>query len=436
MKLKDKRIAILGAGRSGRAAATLALREGARVSVWDQGGLDLFDGLPDAVQCHPNASEQDAASMDANILVVSPGIDTYGSYVAAYRGHAQELIGEVELASRLYTGRIIGITGTNGKTTTTELIACMLKQAGMGGTACGNYGLPFSEVVLADPQPEAAALELSSFQLETIESLHPAVAVWLNFAPDHMDRYPSVEAYRKAKLRIFKNMGEGDVVVVRAGEAIADLPARSVTFSTEDDTADWYSDGTEIRYRGELLLNMTEETALRGLHNAENLMAAIASCRALEVPMAVIVQALRGYTPPLHRCELIRTLEGVEYLNDSKATNLHALISALRSQTRPVVLIAGGKDKGLDYSDVAPLLRENTLLVVTFGEIAGQLAETIADATPCEQVVTLDEAVAKARELAPHGSVILLSPGTSSFDQYAGYEQRGDHFRQLVQQLI
>lgn len=436
MKLKDKHIAILGAGRSGRAAATLALREGAQVSMWDQGGLDLFDGLPDAVQCHPNASEQDATTMDANILVVSPGIDTYGSYVAAYRDHAQELIGEVEFASRLYTGRIIGITGTNGKTTTTELIACMLKQAGMGGTACGNYGLPFSEVVLADQQPKAVALELSSFQLETIESLHPAVAVWLNFAPDHMDRYPSVEAYRTAKLRIFKNMGEGDVVVVRAGEAIADLPARSVTFSTEDDSADWYSDGTEIRHRGELLLNMTEETALRGLHNAENLMAAIASCRALEVPMAVIVQALRSYTPPLHRCELIRTLDGVEYLNDSKATNLHALISALRSQTRPVVLIAGGKDKGLDYSDVAPLLRENTLLVVTFGEIAGQLAETIADAAPCEQVVTLDEAVAKARELAPRGSVILLSPGTSSFDQYAGYEQRGDHFRQLVQQLI
>ena len=281
MKFKDKRIAILGAGRSGRAAATLALREGAQVSVWDQAGPDLFADLPDAVDCHPNASEEDAASMDANLLVVSPGIDTYGTYVAAYRQHAEEVIGEVELASRLYNGRIVGITGTNGKTTTTELIACMLHQAGMGGTACGNYGLPFSEVVLADEQPEAVALELSSFQLETIETLHPSVAVWLNFAPDHMDRYPSVEAYRKAKLRIFKNVGEGDVVVVRSGEAISDLPARFVTFSTEDETADWYSDGHEIRHRGELLLNMTTETALRGLHNAENLMAAIASCRAL-----------------------------------------------------------------------------------------------------------------------------------------------------------
>ena len=230
-------------------------------------------------------------------------------------------------------------------------------------------------------------------------------------------------------------MADGDVVVVRHGEAIPDLPARFVTFSTDDEQADWYSDGNEIRFEGEVVMKMTEETALRGLHNAENLMAALASCRALDVPMAVLSQALRSYTPPFHRCELIRTLDGVEYLNDSKATNLHALISALRSQTRPVVLIAGGKDKGLDYSDVVPLLSVNTLAVITFGEIASQLADTIGKAAPCEQVTTLDEAVTKARELAPRGSVVLLSPGTSSFDQFSGYEQRGDHFRKLVQQL-
>jgi len=435
MKLKDKRIAILGAGRSGRAAAALALREGAEVSLWDKAGPDAFANLPEGVEAHPHSGEDAAASLHADLLVVSPGIDTYGSYVAAYSARAGEMIGEVELAARHFSGRIVGITGTNGKTTTTELVSCMLKQAGLGGTACGNYGVPFSEVVLADEQPEVVSLELSSFQLETIESLRPSVAVWLNFAPDHMDRYPTVEAYRQAKLRIFKNVTAEDVVVVRAGEALPDLPAKMVTFSTEDPEADWFSDGNDIRHKGELVMKMTEETALRGLHNAENLMAALASCRALGVPMAVLVQALRGYTPPFHRCELIRTLDGVEYLNDSKATNLHALISALRSQTRPVVLIAGGKDKGLDYTDVLPLLREKALAVITFGEIASQLTATFTGAAPCEQVVTLDEAVVKARDLAPRGSVVLLSPGTSSFDQFTGYEHRGDHFRHLVQQL-
>ncbi|MDX1681430.1 MAG: UDP-N-acetylmuramoyl-L-alanine--D-glutamate ligase [Akkermansiaceae bacterium] len=435
MKLKDKHIAILGAGRSGRAAAKLALREGAKVSVWDQAGPEAFSDLPEAVECHPNATEEVGADLFAHSLVVSPGIDTYGSYVKAFSRQVGEVIGEVELASRFYSGRIVGITGTNGKTTTTELVACMLAHAGKGGTACGNYGLPFSEVVLSDEKPEAVALELSSFQLETIADLRPNVAVWLNFAPDHMDRYPSVDDYRRAKLRIFKNVTAEDVIVVRSGQPIPDSPARMVTFSTEDADADWYSDGEEIRLNGEPVLHMTRDTGLRGLHNAENLMAALASCCALELPVAVLCQALRDYKPPLHRCELIRTLDGVEYLNDSKATNLHAMISALRSQIRPVVLICGGKDKGLDYREMLPLLSQNTLLVVTFGEIAGSLARTIGKAAPCEQVVTLDEAVAKARELAPRGSVVLLSPGTSSFDQFSGYEERGDHFRKLVQQL-
>ncbi len=435
MKFKDKHIAILGAGRSGQAAAALALKHGARVSLWDQAGPQAFADLPDEVETHPDADEAAAGSMQADILVLSPGIDTYGSYVAAYRPRAKELIGEVELASRVFKGRLVGITGTNGKTTTTELVSCMLAHAGLGGTACGNYGLPFSEVALAESQPEVIALELSSFQLETIEQLHPMVAVWLNFAPDHMDRYPSVDSYRKAKLRIFKNVGEGDVVVARWGEAIPDLCATLVTFSTEDSEAEWYSDGNEIRCRGELVMKMTEETALRGLHNAENLMAALAACRALGIPMAVLSQALRNYCPPLHRCELIRTLDGVEYLNDSKATNLHALNSALRSQTRPVVLICGGKDKGLDYTGVLPMLREKVLAVVTYGEIAGQIAEIIKGHCPCEQLVTLDEAVYKARDLAARGSVVLLSPGTSSFDQFTGYQERGDHFRKLVEQL-
>ena len=435
MNLNGKHLAILGAGRSGQAAALVGLREGARVSVWDVAGNDVFADMPPGVAIHPHATAEQGAETAADLLVVSPGIDTYGPYVAAFARHAGEVIGEVELAARFYQGDIIGITGTNGKTTTTEIVARILAQAGLGGTPCGNYGTPFAEVVLHSHPPAAVALELRSFQLETIRTLHPQVAVWLNFAPDHMDRYPTVEAYRAAKLRVFLNQCATDTAVIRSGEDLPPLAAKVVTFSTTDPQADWFSDGHLIFHAGETWLDMDHDTGLRGLHNAENAMAAMAACQALGIAAPAMREALHGYAPPPHRCELIRTLDGVEYLNDSKATNLHALECALRSQTRPVVLLAGGKDKGLDYSSLLPLLREKALATVTFGQIARPLAALFAEAVPSESVATLADAVAAARSHAPRGSTILLSPGTSSFDQFAGYEQRGNAFRDLVHQL-
>jgi UDP-N-acetylmuramoylalanine--D-glutamate ligase len=435
MSLAGKKITILGAGRSGRAAAALALREGAEVAVWDVADLDAFAGMITGVTLHPNATAEQGSAVISDSLVISPGIDTYGPYVAAFANLAGEVIGEVEFASRYYQGKIVGITGTNGKTTTTELIARILSYAALGGTACGNYGIPFSEVVQQLNPPEIVSLELSSFQLETISSLHPVVAVWLNFAADHMDRYPTIEAYRAAKLRIFKNLTTSDTVVVRTGENLPATSAFVVEFSTEDHAAAWYSDGFTIFNHGEVLLQLDQSTSLRGLHNAENTMAALATCQALGIPFHIMAEALRGYLPPPHRCELIRTLDEVEYLNDSKATNLHALESALRSQTRPVVLIAGGKDKGLDYSAVLPLLAAKALAVVTFGQIARPLTALFASVVPSEAVATLDDAVAVARGLAPRGAAILFSPGTSSFDQFTGYEQRGNSFRDLVHQL-
>ncbi len=435
MSLTGKHIAILGVGRSGRAAALLALREGARVSAWDQAGPEAFTDLPPGVEIHPNASEEQGRAVVCDLLVVSPGIDTYGTYVTAFSSHAGEVIGEVELAARFYQGKIVGITGTNGKTTTTELVARILAHAGFGGIPCGNYGTPFAEVVLQPAPPEAVALELSSFQLETIRKLHPVVAVWLNFAPDHMDRYPTVEAYRAAKLRLFENQTADDTAVIRSGEPLPALAARMVTFSTTDRQADWFSDGHSILHQGETWLDLDHDTALRGLHNAENTMAAMAACQTFGISATNMREALHGYAPPPHRCELIRTLDGVEYLNDSKATNLHALESALRSQTRPVVLIAGGKEKGLDYAPIVPLLREKALAAVTFGQIARPLAALFSEAVHCETVATLADAVSAARSLAPRGSTVLLSPGTSSFDQFTGYEQRGNAFRDLVHQL-
>jgi UDP-N-acetylmuramoylalanine--D-glutamate ligase len=435
MDLTGKHVAILGAGRSGRAAAALALREGARVSVWDISDENAFASMPAGAECHPLAGEEEGRAVRCDLLVLSPGIDTFGPYVAAFSAGAGEVIGEVELAARFYQGKIIGITGTNGKTTTTELVGRILAQAGLGGTACGNYGTPFAEVVMQSVHPAAVALELSSFQLETIRGLRPDVAVWLNFAPDHMDRYPTVEAYRAAKSRIFEYLREDNVVVVREGENLP-LPAcRIVTFSSENQDCEWFSNGHLIHHRGEQLLDLDAETALRGLHNAENAMAAMAACSALGIDVATMTAALHGYAPPPHRCELVRTLDGVEFLNDSKATNLHALVSALRSQTRPVILIAGGKEKGLDYAPIVPLLASKALAAVTFGQIARPLAALFSQAVPTDCVATLADAVQVARSLAPRGSTVLMSPGTSSFDQFTGYEQRGDVFRDLVHQL-
>jgi len=250
-----------------------------------------------------------------------------------------------------------------------------------------------------------------------------------------MDRYPTVEAYRAAKLRIFMNQTTADTAVVRSGQPISGLVAGQVSFSTTDHAADWFSDGHTIQHCGEQWLDLEKETSLRGLHNAENTMAAMAACQSLGISNQTMRDALQGYSPPPHRCELIRTLDGVEYLNDSKATNLHALESALRSQNRPVVLIVGGKEKGLDYAPVVPLLIEKTLAVVTFGQIARPLADLFSKAVNCQTVLTLADAVATARSLAPRGSTVLLSPGTSSFDQFNGYEQRGNAFRDLVHQL-
>lgn len=433
MSLAGKIVVILGAGRSGRAAAALALREGATVHVHD--AASTISGFPPEVQVSPSMDEESGRATRCDLLVISPGIDTYGSLVASYQAGAGELIGETEFASRYYKGRIIGITGTNGKTTTTELVERILSAGGYQAAPCGNYGPPLSEMVLRNPVPTAVALELSSFQLETIRELRPDVSVWLNFAPDHMDRYPTVEAYRAAKLHIFDNQTAEDTAVVRAGEKLPKLKTKIVTFSTEDPDADWFSDGRRISFKGETVLDLETTTRMRGLHNAENAMAAIAACAALGISIDAVAKALDGYAPPLHRCELIRTLDGVEYLNDSKATNLHALESALRSQVRPVVLIAGGKEKGLDYSPVLPLLSKHAVAAVTFGQIAEPLAAEFAKSVPAEKRTTLAEAVEAARRLAPRGATVLLSPGTSSFDQFSGYEERGNVFREIVLNL-
>lgn len=433
MTLSGKIVVVLGAGRSGRAAAALALREGAQVHVYDEAAS--IEGFGPEVQTFPGANPEIGATVASDLLIVSPGIDTYGPLVKAFSQNTQSMVGETEFSWHYYRGFTIAITGTNGKTTTTDLVSHILNTSGISCVPCGNYGKPLSEVVMESPMPEVIALEASSFQLETIVHFKPQVAVWLNFAEDHMDRYPDLETYRQAKLRIFENQSETDWAIVRDGEPIPRPRAPMTTFSTENSECEWFSDGITIHHRGQMVFHLENGSSLRGKHNAENVMAAWAACLAVGRPLS-IHEALAQYTPPPHRCELVRCLDGVEYLNDSKATNLHALESALRSQTRPVVLIAGGKEKGLQYDGIVPLLQQKALAAVTFGQIAQPLAAVLSQAVDTRVASSLDEAIATARDLAPPGSTVLFSPGTSSFDMFRGYEHRGDTFRTLVHQLL
>jgi UDP-N-acetylmuramoylalanine--D-glutamate ligase len=432
MTLTGKIVVVLGAGRSGRAAAALALREGAQVHVYDEAAS--IDGFSPEVQTFPGANPEIGATVVSDLLIVSPGIDTYGALVKAFSQNTKAMVGETEFSWHYYRGFTIAITGTNGKTTTTDLVNHILNTSGISCVPCGNYGKPLSEVVMEEPMPEVIALEASSFQLETIVHFKPQVAVWLNFAEDHMDRYPDLETYRNAKLRIFENQTDRDIAIVRDGEPIPRPRAPMTTFSTENPQCAWFSDGITIHHRGQMVFHLENGSSLRGKHNAENVMAAWAACLAVGRPLA-IHEALSKYTPPPHRCELVRCLDGVEYLNDSKATNLHALESALRSQTRPVILIAGGKEKGLKYEGIVPLLQQKALAAVTFGQIAKPLAAVLSQAVDTRVAGSLEEAIATARSLATPGTTVLFSPGTSSFDMFRGYEHRGDTFRSLVQQL-
>ena len=295
-------------------------------------------------------------------------------------------------------------------------------------------GVPVAEILLRDSVPDVLALEVSSFQLETIRDFHPDVAVWLNFAPDHMDRYKSVEDYHRAKLHIFDNQTEKDLAVVRSGERLPHLKASVLTFSPEDPAADLYYREPLILEGGAPLLNL-EGTALNQRHNAENAMAAVLACRHLGIPAETAAEVLKEFAPPGHRCETVRTLDGVLWLNDSKATNLHALEAALKSQHSPVILIAGGKDKGLDYVPLRPMLKEKVHACVVFGQIADQLQHAFSPAVPTEKAADVEACVAKARSLARPGDTVLFSPGTSSFDMFTGYVQRGQAFRDAVNAL-
>ena len=437
MDYTGKHVAVLGLGRSGEAAARLLLANGAAVTVLDSG-----DPAPrhEAAETLSSRGARVVLGNDAlrcvqefDFAVLSPGIDPVVPLARRPVEAGIPLLGEVELAFRSCLCPVVAVTGTNGKTTTTGLIAALLHAAGIKAEACGNIGLPFSEVAARSSSLDAAVVEISSFQLETTDVFRPRVAVWTNFSANHLDRYPDVNSYRAAKLRIFDRQTGDDFAVVNARAELPALRARRVTFSAVPGVeADFtLGPGEMIFHQGVPVLAMTE-TRLRGPHNAENLMAALGAGLCLGAWMAAMLPAARAYAPPAHRCEFIRETGGVTWINDSKSTNLDALAQALRSQSGRVVLIAGGKNKGFGFAPVADLVKERVRDAVLIGEMRESIARDWAQATSCHPADSLDEAVAQARSFARPGDTVLFSPGTSSFDMFRSFEERGDTFKQLT----
>jgi len=439
LRYKNQDAAVLGAGLSGTAAALLLKAEGASVTVLDNADeknllkstIDNLRAQDIRVICGPNAGHD---STKYDFVVLSPGIDPASPLARNFSSRNIEMIGELELGWRSSQIPMIAVTGTNGKTTTTELLAQILNACGQRTIACGNIGKPVSEVARQKKDFDVLTVEVSSFQLETIQTFRPSIAVWLNFAPDHLDRYRSVSDYRAAKLRIFQNQTEEDVAIINAAESLPKIRPRRITFSAYADRADFRLIEGSIVYDRQIVLRLAD-TKLRGSHNIENLMATLAAGLARGLSFEEMVPPLCGYEPRPHRCEFVREVAGVGYINDSKATNLDAVEKALLAQNKPVILIAGGKDKGFTFEPLRPLLKERVRSTILIGEMAERIARDWDGAVRCEIANSLADAVERAHAAAKSGEVVLFSPGTSSFDMFKSYADRGDQFRALVHAL-
>jgi len=447
MSYKNKNIAVLGFGSSGEAAARVLAEEGAVTTILDSADIGKLGAKIEKVAplgitaLTGAAADTDGRMYDLGIL--SPGIDPASALVRNFARKGIAMIGELEFSWELCRCPVVAITGTNGKTTTTELVARMLNGCGVKTVAAGNIGPAFAAVVNQSGEMDYITLEVSSFQLEEIRTFCPQVAVWLNFTPDHLDRYPDMDSYLKAKLRIFENQTEDNFAVINFREVkmIAEALAKQgrglppmVTFSASEGGGDFDLRDGVIHFRDAPVLDMGT-TNLRGVHNAENFMATLGVGYCLGIGFEEMVLAVATYVALPHRCEIVGSVDGVEYVNDSKATNIDALEKALMSETRPVVLIAGGKDKGFEFGSITELIARKAHHVVLIGEMTGRIEALWGKRVPCEKAETLADAVSRARMRAKAGDVVLFSPGTSSFDMFKNYADRGDQFRNLVNTL-
>jgi UDP-N-acetylmuramoylalanine--D-glutamate ligase len=431
---------VVGLARSGVAAALALRARGEEVIGADAGSAASTDLAAAAqrlsaasVEVHLDASG-DGLAARAGTLIKSPGVPQDAPIVRAARARGTPVLGELELAWRLLDNEFIAVTGTNGKTTTTEWIGHVHREAGLPVAVAGNVGTALSSLVDEIAPPVTVVCEASSFQLEDTDYFSPEAAVLLNLAPDHLDRHGSFDAYVAAKLRIFVNQGNDDVAVAPDDLAVEDLGgcARRVTFGSAPDAE--LADRAGYLWWDERPLVAVDRIALPGTHNRQNAMATAAVCLARGIDADAVATGLQNFPGVPHRLEQIALRDGVRWVNDSKATNVASTIVALRSYPGGVRLIAGGRSKGQDFSPLAPVVAERCVAVYLIGEAAAELEAALAPAgVPLAQVGDLPHAVSAARAAAKPGETVLLSPACASFDQYPDFEARGEHFRALVE---
>ena len=447
MDLKGKKVLVVGLGKSGLAAALFLRHRGAQVTVSDVRSAEaLAKDIPALLDEGINVEAGGHGLLTfrrQDLIVVSPGVPLDTPELAQVRSFGLPIIGELELAARFLKGKTLAITGSNGKTTTTALLGEILEAAGFPTLVGGNIGVPVVGLIEESTDATWSVLEVSSFQLESTQLFHPAIAVILNITPDHLDRHGSFENYARAKERIFANQDEHDFLVLNADNAraaaAADHSASKVyLFNIENpvEQGTWV-EGGQLVYRSsrdahiESVIPLSD-IPLKGEHNVENVLAAICAARLAGASVEVIRTSIQNFRAVEHRLEYVSTINGVEFYNDSKATNVDATAKAIAAFPSGIHLILGGKDKNSDYTLLADLLKERVRAVYTIGSAAAKIESHLRGVVPIHSCETLEKAVLAAATAAHPGDVVLLAPACSSFDQFESYEHRGRVFKELV----
>jgi UDP-N-acetylmuramoylalanine--D-glutamate ligase len=452
MKVAGKKVLVMGAARSGIACAKFLAKRGATVVLNDAKPLESWNAEALALKSEGFGllpGEVPGWLLDQiELVIVSPGVPAKSIPVRYAERAGAEVIGEIELASRFLQGRIVAITGSNGKTTTTTLIGEFLKNAGVPTQVGGNIGTPLISLVESSREDGWTVAELSSFQLETIKEFHPAVAAVLNVTPNHMDRYESLTDYAGAKHRIFMNQEPDDLAILNADDEIVSswatgLRAHVVRFSVKQELAEGlFLRGSEIVSRtkvGERVLLQRDEMKLRGLHNVENVLAALAAGLACGAAPDSMRETLKSFEPVEHRLEFVSELNGVQFYNDSKATSVDATLKALeafRDEPGKIILILGGRGKKAPYLPLALLIRDNARKLILIGEDAETIAGELGEFAAAEFAADMKDAVMLSFESAQPGDIVLLAPACASFDMYDSFEHRGRVFKEEVQSLM
>jgi UDP-N-acetylmuramoylalanine--D-glutamate ligase len=452
MELNNKRVLVVGLGKSGLASALFLKANGARVTVSDtKSGDELRNEIPTLLDhgiTVETGGHGERTFREQDLIVVSPGVPVDAPLLAQARTLGESVIGEVELAAQFLPGPIVAITGSNGKTTTTTLVGEILTAGGLHALVGGNIGTPAISLVEQAKPESVIVLEVSSFQLETIQTFRPKVAVVLNVTPDHLDRHQTIESYVKAKARIFENQQTDDFAVLNEDDPTcvtmaARTKAQIFWFSRQKEVKQgaWVREGSIFFRDGaqQSEVMQVSELPLKGAHNLENVLAAVCADALMGCTPEKIREAVRDFKAVEHRLEFVATIRGVDYYNDSKATNVDATIKALESFPANIHLILGGKDKGSDYTVLNDLLRQRVKRVYTIGaaaaKIESQIASSRSGAVEVVHAETLENALRKANAVAEPGDVVLLAPACASFDQFKNYEQRGQAFKEIVRGL-